>query len=481
MIRTTDRFIAPSRGTKQEVFDFFDKHPPARRPDSDRVVHHAFTRAAELGLDFSLVMSRIFDETGAVSGDKHRVLVSDIYSDRLNIGGLGVTGGRDEKLTFQTPEDAVDAYLAHLGTYLWGPKWDKGVLSYRDDPRYDATPRDWMGSVQTLQDLEGKWFTKKGGAENSATRGNDVFDVGDQKGSSMSKVTIAGLGEIEIDIPVEIRLIPASQKNQRPGIKMTPASWVQHETGNTRPGANADAERRYLEQGAPDSSGRSQLLSYHFTVDDTKAIQLLPVDEVAWHGGDGAGPCNFSGIACELCVGSTVNWAKARINAAKLAAAITKALGNIPVRQHNSCSGKDCPHFMRSDGYWSTFTTNVERFKGGEKPAPPTEAYAKPDIPDWLIEDRDALDDTGQAPGDHDYKGVPVYGLLRTYTAVRETPRLQLFSRGSKRVGPDIAKGEEFTGMYWAKSGTRRYVITPYGTRVDMGDLDPYLTVRERS
>lgn len=166
---------------------------------------------------------------------------------------------------------------------------------------------------------------------------------------------------VPLDVPFRIVLIPLGQKNQRPGTKMTPALYVQHETGNPSPGADAEMHLRYLQNGA-----EGQQLGYHLTVDQDECIQMIPLDEIAWHGGDGGGPCNMTGIACELCVqDNNKHKVKARENAEKVAAAVMLAKNLTRIEQHNWCSGKNCPAYIRQDGYWPTFVQRVNALRAG--------------------------------------------------------------------------------------------------------------------
>ena len=174
---------------------------------------------------------------------------------------------------------------------------------------------------------------------------------------SMPTVQLAGMSTpITVSFPVTVAILSATQKNQRPGIPMIPAYYTQHDTGNRNAGADALMHLRYLQNGA-----EGQTLSYHLTVDDKQAFQMLPLNEVGWHAGDGSGPGNYTSIACELCINAGQDEAKARANAEELAAAVMKGLG-LPLNrlvQHFKWSGKNCPQDMRSDGYWPTFVQRV--------------------------------------------------------------------------------------------------------------------------
>lgn len=190
-----------------------------------------------------------------------------------------------------------------------------------------------------------------------------------------------------LSFPVEVRLIPASQTNQRTGIAMNPAYSTWHDTGNPGKGANAESHARWMALGCPDENGNPTQTGWHFTVDDGKAIQHIPLNEVAWHAGDGYnGPGNRTSIAIEECVNSDRDAAKTRRNAAELHAFLIKNLklqgGTInALVQHNRWSGKNCPAVIRGAGLWPSVVTQAGAFLaagGGGTPSTPTYAQAHP-------------------------------------------------------------------------------------------------------
>jgi len=188
---------------------------------------------------------------------------------------------------------------------------------------------------------------------------------------------VAGLSEqIALPVPLIIDLIPPTQTLQRPGIRrQQPGYWVQHETANSNPGADADMHRRYMHNGALGESGQPQTLGYHFTNDDHQIFQMVPIDEVTWQAADDAGPGNMSGISNELCINQGIDHAKARHVAEALAAGVLGALGlgadrvkrhwdfnfnNSPDKRHH------CPDLMMNENYWPTFVENVGKLLTGQ-------------------------------------------------------------------------------------------------------------------
>lgn len=175
--------------------------------------------------------------------------------------------------------------------------------------------------------------------------------------------SVAGTSkQVILPFPLKQAIIPTGQTNQRPGYTMIPDRYVQHDTGNRSVGAGAARHKNYLHEGA-----EGQLLSYHFTVDDKEAWQMIPVNEVAWHGGDSDGPCNMRGISCELCINADINEPKSRENAEILAAELMNALGIGSLKKHQDCSGKHCPGDMLNDGYWPTFVQRVTALRESRK------------------------------------------------------------------------------------------------------------------
>ena len=276
----------------------------------------------------------------------------------------------------------------------------------------------------------------------------------------MALYSVAGLSrQVELPVPLKLWIVPPNQTRQRPGIRrQTPGVWVQHETANPRPSADARMHAAYLHQGAPGANGRPQTLSYHFTVDDEVIYQMIPVDEVTWQAADDNGPGNMSGISCELCVNAGIDHARARANAEALAAAIMHAAG-VPragVRKHQDFSGKYCPALMLGAGYWPRFVANVQQrydqLAGGGA------AYVAPNPPPKP---------TGS---DAVVNGYTFWAIDRTVTAAREAPALRWAGSGSPAVRAPYRAGERFRVIYAVQGaevdGSRWWYVTPDGARV---------------
>ena len=166
-------------------------------------------------------------------------------------------------------------------------------------------------------------------------------------------------------IAIQEHIISDGRKN-RPGRDTNPDAWITiHETGNPAQGADAEAHGDYLDS----KTGETDLVSWHYTVDDHAIVQHLPDGETAYHAGDGRdGPGNTTSIGVELCVNSGGDFAATQANAAALVRLLMAEHG-IPIDhvvQHNHWSGKDCPYNIRhTAGAWEGFLALCR----GETPA----------------------------------------------------------------------------------------------------------------
>lgn len=181
---------------------------------------------------------------------------------------------------------------------------------------------------------------------------------------------------------IEKRILPVGTM-KRPGTKLSCIQGVTiHNTGNYSRGAGADAHANYCH-----NSCNSAYDSYHYVVDDKKAIQLIPEDEVSWHAGDGAtGPGNTTTISIEICVNPDSDLAKATDNAAQLAAQILNRHGVELMFQHWHWTGKNCPAEIRAGKpySWNTFVDKVTAYqRGGQTAATKPTASVKPAAKSW--------------------------------------------------------------------------------------------------
>lgn len=134
---------------------------------------------------------------------------------------------------------------------------------------------------------------------------------------------------------------------RRPGHKLDATTITIHNTGN--PTSTADGERRWLTNPSNKATA-----SYHIVVDEREAIECLPLNESAWHAGDGAnGPGNRTSIGIEIC--ESGDYAKTLDNAVDLVAKMLKerGWGVDRLRRHYDWSKKICPRLMYDAGKWT--------------------------------------------------------------------------------------------------------------------------------
>ncbi|WP_419884820.1 N-acetylmuramoyl-L-alanine amidase [Paenibacillus sp. B-A-8] len=139
--------------------------------------------------------------------------------------------------------------------------------------------------------------------------------------------------------------------NRRPGYAMSATTITIHNTGN--PTSSAANERAWLTNPT-----NARQASFHIVVDEREAIECLPLNENAWHSGDGsaAKSGNRTSIGVEIC--ERGNYAKTLDNAASLVASMLKerGWGTERLRRHYDWSGKICPRLMYDSGKWTGWT-----------------------------------------------------------------------------------------------------------------------------
>lgn len=177
----------------------------------------------------------------------------------------------------------------------------------------------------------------------------------------------------EIDgIPIHVNIVPKGNYRVRPAYPMIPTSIAIHNTGNKGKGADAEAHNRLLVNKSKKAEEDTRWASYQFVVDDKGIYQNIPLNESAWHTGDGSGVLsgNRTAIGIEICENSDGDYAKAEANAVKLVAYLMKVfkMSISQVKPHQAYSGKYCPHIILSrNGGFSTFTTAVLKVVAGNE------------------------------------------------------------------------------------------------------------------
>lgn len=126
---------------------------------------------------------------------------------------------------------------------------------------------------------------------------------------------------------------------------MTPTGITIHNTAND---ASAMNEVSYM-------LSNNNYTSFHYAVDDTRAVQGINLNQNAWHAGDGAnGTGNRKTIGIEICYSKSggTKYKKALDNSLTLVAMLMKQFNfkSSQIYYHQTWSGKYCPHRTLDDG-----------------------------------------------------------------------------------------------------------------------------------
>lgn len=168
------------------------------------------------------------------------------------------------------------------------------------------------------------------------------------------------------------KFIPEGRKN-RPGKIMLPIYITVHDTAN--PGATAANHADYLLSDA----AAAKPVSWHFTVDNQAIFQHLPINETAYHAGDGNGPGNTQSIGIEICefvqgdIKALEQRHQAELNAIRLIVHLIKTVPSLNnnlqcIKQHNFFSpGQNCPRVLRQGNRWKDFLKLINVFIAEEK------------------------------------------------------------------------------------------------------------------
>ena len=168
--------------------------------------------------------------------------------------------------------------------------------------------------------------------------------------------------------------LPQSKYNIKcPYAMPNPSRVVVH---NTASDASAKSEISYMQ-------GNGYEVSYHYAVDDVRAVQGLPLNRNGWHAGDGQGAGNRQGIGVEICYSKSGGdrFIKAEKNGALLVAMILveKGWGLDRVTKHQDywqgTYYKYCPHRTLDLG-WQRFLNMVQAEVNNLKKQPSTPSVA---------------------------------------------------------------------------------------------------------
>jgi len=144
-----------------------------------------------------------------------------------------------------------------------------------------------------------------------------------------------------------IDLIPPSNATSRPGYHMIPTGITIHNPGNAH---RADQITKYVDD-------TKNTVSWHFSIGKGVVYQELPINENAWHAGDGKnGIGNRYTISCEIEENE-----EATQTAIAFLSELTECMGWKGDKDifftHQHWSGKFCPRYLMSD--WDEFVDKI--------------------------------------------------------------------------------------------------------------------------
>ncbi|GAU79494.1 N-acetylmuramoyl-L-alanine amidase family protein [Fusibacter sp. 3D3] len=161
--------------------------------------------------------------------------------------------------------------------------------------------------------------------------------------------------------PLKTQIImPSGNHNVRTQIALDPETALgitNHNTGNTSPSASANRHATWLQNV---ENADQTYVGAHFFVDETAIIQVLPINEVAYHAGDGKGDGNMKTIAIEICENG--NMLKAEENAKCLNAALLLTYPHFKIYKHQDWSGKYCPRVILGRNSWNEFVEDILKY-----------------------------------------------------------------------------------------------------------------------
>lgn len=184
-------------------------------------------------------------------------------------------------------------------------------------------------------------------------------------------------------------LCPSSKYGIKGPYSMKPQGITIHNTAND---ASAKNEISYM-------ITNNNQVSYHYAVDDVRAVQGMPLDRNAWHAGDGgSGFGNRYTIGIEICYSKSGGdrFHKAERNAAELTARLMLQYGwgidkvsTKTINTHQSRSGKYCPHRTLNEGinrFWDMVKEEYAKLSGQPVPTPTPTPEPTPSGDSYLVQ-----------------------------------------------------------------------------------------------
>lgn len=177
-------------------------------------------------------------------------------------------------------------------------------------------------------------------------------------------VKLRSPGQMAKEVNIKQDLVPSGIYCRRKPERLNVKFITIHTTQN----ASADAEQHSLAlKRGRIRGGKIGYLSWHFTVDDKRAVQHLPLTEIGHHA-DYGGPGNKYSIGIEMCEHHGNSMPITYDRSARLTAVLMKRY-NVPLRNvvpHYYWTGKNCPLPLLENGVpgqkWSWFLSRVDYY-----------------------------------------------------------------------------------------------------------------------
>jgi hypothetical protein len=208
-------------------------------------------------------------------------------------------------------------------------------------------------------EINWKWVKPKSDSSDSSKNSTNSKENDDLKEESDNEYNY-----VKNYIPLDKDNKSISKKNgvpiysRRRGIKLNVKFITIHSTGNAN--SNSNNERNWLI-----NTENNRSASYHIVVDDKQAIEVIPLNEVAYHCGNTIG--NNSSIGIEIC--HSGNRSKTLSNTIDLVASLLKKynFNTSILKRHYDWTSKNCPSIlidnkMREKEYqtWEWFINEVK-------------------------------------------------------------------------------------------------------------------------
>ncbi len=221
---------------------------------------------------------------------------------------------------------------------------------------------------------EPTWSSARRNGRSNSNSGYSQPSYSDRAGDSGDTISLWALRR---QVNLKVDLVRAGSYGRRVVRPMTPRYITIHSTENYTAGAAQHSlalKHGALRSGMRPGGNRIGFLIWHFTVDQSTAIQHMPMSEQGEHA-DFNGPGNRLSIGIEMCENRGCSWTATMDRTAKLTAVLMKQnaipLQNVVPHYHWPRRGKNppnknCPHKLMDDGRpgvkWRGFLQRVNSY-----------------------------------------------------------------------------------------------------------------------